>query len=273
MKTLLAATDFSEAGNNAFTYAAHLAFALKAKLVLLHVGQIEGNTPEIPQMLLSWEAVELSARDRMHHLRDKVKKEIGEIEIECRYRLGNASDEILLKAKKEHADLIVVGMEGEGGFLERLIGSVATELGRKANLPVLIIPKTAHFQEIHKIVLGTDLGMVSEQGTLQPIKTLAHHFDSKIFVLNVRKSLEEVPTEVEVSGSIEMDVFLKGVKHIKDFKESEEVEDGIHSYAEENKVQLISVIAHTHSFWYRLTHETHTHKLAFESKIPLLILH
>ncbi len=273
MKTLLAATDFSEAGNNAFTYAAHLAYSLKARLILLHVGQIEGNTPEIPQMLLSWEAVELSAREKMHHLRDKVKKEIGEIEIECRYRLGNTSDEILFKAKKEHADFIVVGMEGEGGFLERLIGSVATELGRKANLPVLIIPKSAQFQEIHKIVLGTDLSMISDQEAVQPLKALASHFDSKIFVLNVRKDLEEVPTESQVSGSVEMDSFLKGVKHVRDFTASEEIEEGIHSYAEENKVQLISVIAHTHSFWYRLTHETHTHKLTFESKIPLLILH
>jgi hypothetical protein len=115
--------------------------------------------------------------------------------------------------------------------------------------------------------------MVSDRETLMPIKTIARHFDSKIFVLNVRKSLEEVPTEEEVKGSIEMDVFLKGVKHVKDFKESEDVEDGIQNYAEENKVQLISIIAHTHSFWYRLTHETHTHKLAFESQIPLLILH
>jgi nucleotide-binding universal stress UspA family protein len=157
--------------------------------------------------------------------------------------------------------------------LDRLIGSVAAELGRKSNLPVLIIPKTAQFYGINKIVLGTDLTMVSNRETLQPIKTIASHFDSKIFVLNVRKSLEEIPTEAEVSGSLEMDVFLKGVKHVKDFKESEGIEDGIQNYAKENKVQLISIIAHTHSFWYRLTHETHTHKLAFESQIPLLILH
>jgi hypothetical protein len=115
--------------------------------------------------------------------------------------------------------------------------------------------------------------MVSDPETLQPIKTLARHFDSKIFVLNVRKSLEEVPSEAEVSGSLEMDVFLKGVKHVKDFKESEDIEEGIHAYANENKVQLISVIAHSHPFWYRLTHETHTNKLAFESQNPLLILH
>ncbi|MBX7181669.1 MAG: universal stress protein [Bacteroidia bacterium] len=273
MKTLLAPTDFSESGNNAVKYAAHLAHSIKGKLIILHVGQIEGNTPEIPQMILSWEAVEKVARDKMHSLRDDIHRELGALEIECRYRLGSTTDEILYKSKKEHADLIVVGMNGHTELLDRIIGSVATELGRKSEKPVLIIPVHSEFHPYEKIVLGTDLSSISNQETLKPLKTLARFFESKIFVLNVRKSLEETPTESEVTGSIEVDQFLDGVKHVRDFKEATEIEEGIQSYAKEHKAELICLIAHHHSFWYRLTHETHTKKMMFQTEIPTLILH
>jgi nucleotide-binding universal stress UspA family protein len=273
MKTILAATDFSDAGNNAVNYAGGLAKSIKAKLIILHVGQIEGNTPEIPQMILSWEAVESAARERLHRLKEHLKKELGEINIECRYRIGSSSDEILFKAKKEHAELIVVGMEGTGRFLDRLMGSVATDLGRRATIPVLIIPNNSTFQDFNKIVLGTDLGATTETSTLQALKTFARSFDSKIFVLNVRKSLDETPSELDVNGSIEVDHFLKGVNHVQDFIESNEVEEGLIQYADENNAQLICIIPHAHSFWYRLTHETHTKKVSFKTKVPLLILH
>ena len=50
--------------------------------------------------------------------------------------------QILAAAERLHADLIVMGTHGRSGFRRALMGSVAEEVLRHAQRPVLIIPQT-----------------------------------------------------------------------------------------------------------------------------------
>ncbi len=50
---------------------------------------------------------------------------------------GNAAQAILEAAK--HADLLVVGNRGHGGFADALIGSVSTNILHHATCPVLVV--------------------------------------------------------------------------------------------------------------------------------------
>ena len=53
-------------------------------------------------------------------------------------RQGSASRELLAEA--EHADLLVVGSRGHGGFLGLLLGSVSHQVAVHAPCPVVIVP-------------------------------------------------------------------------------------------------------------------------------------
>lgn len=52
---------------------------------------------------------------------------------------GDPATEILAEAERMHADLIVVGSRGQGRVRQALLGSVAREVLRGANRPVLVV--------------------------------------------------------------------------------------------------------------------------------------
>ena len=56
-------------------------------------------------------------------------------------REGNTAVEILTQATDMNADLIVIGTHGRSGFERLVLGSVAEKVLRKANCPVLTVPR------------------------------------------------------------------------------------------------------------------------------------
>jgi nucleotide-binding universal stress UspA family protein len=65
------------------------------------------------------------------------------VRLHCLVRDGAPAEMILLTAVDEHADLIVVGSRGHGGFAELLIGSVAHNVSHHARVPVVVVPPSA----------------------------------------------------------------------------------------------------------------------------------
>ena len=61
-------------------------------------------------------------------------------EIETRLLYGEVEEEIRNHAGEWHADLIVVGTHGRGGFERFLLGSVAADIVRRGPVSVLVIP-------------------------------------------------------------------------------------------------------------------------------------
>jgi nucleotide-binding universal stress UspA family protein len=55
-------------------------------------------------------------------------------------RDGNAVSVLLAVAEEEHADLIVVGSRGLGGYPELLLGSTSTQVAQRARCPVTVFP-------------------------------------------------------------------------------------------------------------------------------------
>lgn len=62
---------------------------------------------------------------------------------------------VLLDAA-EHADLLVVGSRGEGGFKRLLLGSTSTQCATHATGPTVVVPAAAHTEPTADIVVGID---------------------------------------------------------------------------------------------------------------------
>ena len=142
-KKILFGTDFSENSHWAFTYALDLAKNYNSKLFILHVTPVPKHpeqlsnylSPEKLQELLLVQKAELE-KEFTHYLR----KLNGFKNYKILLEEGEPFVEIIQMAKRESADLIVMGTHGRTGLDHVLFGSTAEKVVRKSPCPVLTIP-------------------------------------------------------------------------------------------------------------------------------------
>ena len=86
------------------------------------------------------------------------------VEIRTEFRRGPAISTILGTAEELRADLIVVGSHARRGAAKRVLGSVAEEIARSANVPVLVV----HQHEPAEKPAAPPFGLGHEAGVRQP---------------------------------------------------------------------------------------------------------
>ena len=142
-KTILFCTDFSENSHYAFTYALHLAKTNRSKLLILHV---------LPEIVFPEQLSIYLPSDKLDEFRASQKKMLDQ-DMKTHYlqkmegfdnfqillKQGEPSQEIIRTAKKESADLIVMGTHGRTGLDHIIFGSTAERVVRKSPSPVMTI--------------------------------------------------------------------------------------------------------------------------------------
>ncbi len=273
MKTILVPTDFSTSADNAIDYAAEIAKAANAKLVLFHVYNIPVVPAEAP-IAMPTEEIEKEAMNELQKIKQRLDMKYGEqLSVRCECEFGFPVEEINSYAKECNADLIVMGMEGTGILTEKLIGSITTTLIKKANCPVLAIDGHVQFTSIKKIAFASDYNQTNNKLALAPLKELAGLFQSHIYILNVVPEGEEIPSMDKAAEGIKLEHSLEGTDHSFHFMSNKDVVEGINQFVEEQKIDMVAMIPHTHSFFQNLFQEPMSKRMAFHTKAPLLTLH
>jgi len=141
---VLFCTDFSENADYAFEFAYGIAKRDEGLLYILHV------IPQNPHQayaegLVSAEDSEKIQKsieeDLVNNYEERyVKKIEGGVKFEIVTRSGREDNEILEFAKKEKADIIVMGTHGRTGIEHVFFGSIAEKILRHSPFPVFIIP-------------------------------------------------------------------------------------------------------------------------------------
>lgn len=139
---ILAPVDFSELSKDAFFAAVELAKKLNAKVIVMHVIDyipgspffLEGSLPESREYLVD---VRISKERELDHLIEDER--VRGVPIHSVFVVGVAEKEIVEKAKRYRADLIVMSTHGRTGVSHFLLGSVAEQVVRKAPCPVLTL--------------------------------------------------------------------------------------------------------------------------------------
>jgi nucleotide-binding universal stress UspA family protein len=186
---------------------------------------------------------------------------------------GFAVNEINTYTKTNSVELVVMGMQGAGYLVEKLIGSVTTSLLRESNCPVMAIDRKVKFRTPKKIVLACDYKHI-KKSVLSPLKDIATLFNSHIYVLNVTSDREPVLTEVEsaVSG-ISLDHAFDKINHSFDFTSNEDVVEGINDYIATRQMDMVVMVPRKHSILRNMFHEPNTKRIAFHTTVPVLALH
>jgi nucleotide-binding universal stress UspA family protein len=159
IKKVLWATDFSAESKEALAYADRFAKTFKAKLLALHV------VPDFsPVLYEAWPGAEAELTGRIEAGKVAARAELDRIcetQGVCPSKVviaqGSAAKVILQTAKKENADLIVVGRRGISGHEVNLIGSVTHQILRGSRVPVLVTKGVeAKVGDLGKILVPTD---------------------------------------------------------------------------------------------------------------------
>lgn len=144
-QTLLVALDLDESAEAVLQVAMDQASRLGARLVLAHV------TPEtalpFPEARLA-DAGHPAGLPQDGLLLDAARQRIDDLGILCADAnlshtvvvvRGDPASTILDLADAHHADIIVLGTHGRRGLARVLVGSVAENILRRANVPVLVV--------------------------------------------------------------------------------------------------------------------------------------
>ncbi|MEP7229276.1 MAG: universal stress protein [Ginsengibacter sp.] len=194
MKTILIATDFSEASRNASFYGVELAKELSARIILFNAFTIP--EPKSPLHVSPYRfEVEMEINNRLLDQSFFLDHRCRLIEIMCRE--GLAEDTILKIAKEKNADFIVVGMNGSG--LAPTFGNTVSALAKKTNIPLIIVPEKALFESQNIMLFTSDMPEI-DKNMAEPIKAIMQLFPSKLYVTNVIKNNKEACYELEDSG-------------------------------------------------------------------------
>jgi universal stress protein A len=141
MKTILVATDFSRAANQALDEAIELARALPARIEVVHVHRVLSSplppAMEIAQVSPSPKAVaeaEAALADQVARVRS------AGIDCEGESRFGQQWEEITNRAIEISARFIAIGSHGHGPIRHAFLGSTAESVLQHAPCPVLMVP-------------------------------------------------------------------------------------------------------------------------------------
>lgn len=273
MKTILVPTDFSPVALNAAYYAAEIASLTEARIILLHVYAIPA-IPSETMVILPMTQLEEGSLEVLDSIKGELQqKHNGKLKIECRTLGGLPSLEIDAFAKESNADLIVMGMLGAGYLTEKLVGSVTSTLLMRAKCPVLAIHKNIKFKSLKKILLACDYSEIQNKTILGPLKELAGMFKSHIYILNVAKDTETLPTADQAAAGIKLNHSLEAFDHSFHSWINEDIIDGLNQFAETNMIDLVVMVPHRHNLLQRIFHEPNTKRMAFHTSTPLLALH
>lgn len=133
---ILVPVDFEEASMKAIELAKDLGAKLGSEVVLLHVYQLPVYTyPGLEPTALPGFHAEVSAA--ASRAVQQLSAQTGGLR--ALLREGDPANEILAAAEDEKVRMIVMGTHGRRGLAHLFLGSVAEQVIRKSNIPVLTV--------------------------------------------------------------------------------------------------------------------------------------
>jgi nucleotide-binding universal stress UspA family protein len=264
MNKILFPTDFSDHANAGLKYAAAIAKNTNSKLVLMHALHLpipDINTP----MTISNDMMEKEKNDTLEQLKQTAAS-IDDIDsANCQFEVeyGFAATVICDMAKNLEVDLVIMGTRGTTTVIEKLLGSICSEVIKQAKVPVLAIPTNANFSELKKVVYTTDYSL-DETENLKLLSELLKAYDYELQIVHVITDREEGESSLVAGGKYpHKDVTLYGG----------DVESALSDYLDDEKADLLVMCNHKIGFFEGLFHKSLTKQMALYSDIPLLIFH
>lgn len=165
--------DFTPVGDAALNYAIFLGQRVKTEIQLIHI--------------VADKAKIALARQKMEKV---IENAVTNENVELTYLIkeGSIFEDIGKIAKREHAQLIIMGTHGVSG-MQKLFGSNAIKVVTSANIPFLVVQKETKAKAVEKIVIPIDMTKESLQ-IANVAGDLAAIFNAELHVVTERQNDE-----------------------------------------------------------------------------------
>lgn len=272
MDTILAATDFSDSGTNAVNYAIELAKYFGAKLVLVNSYPMPYSSFEtggMPAEMIS--IMQDASIGGLNNLKHKIEQEHKHnFNITCYSEMGFADNVIIEIANKVQADLIVMGIVGDGETSKmHLIGSTAIKVARSSTIPTFIIPNTISYHPIKNISFACNLDKTEESDLIYLNKLFGKMFNAQLEIIHVEEPNEDLTTKKAFTYSV-IEEKLNTIPHKSVFISSKKAGEALENYFKDHTTDLIIINPRKHDLFHNLFSHSVSKELAFHCKYPLL---
>lgn len=274
MKTIIIPTDFSEAAKNAINYGTAMAKEIKAGILLLHVYQAPVSiTADSPIVAAGEAEIRSAAEEQLNSLKGDVRNRIGDgLKVYTELRLGDTVTELEELSLNLQPFAIVMGSSGRSGIEQVLFGSTTLKAIRHLTSPVVAVPPGTKFNGIKKIGFACDFKQVVKTTPAPLIKDFVKNFNAELHILNVdyenKNFKPETPEE-----SLLLHTLFEELNPVYHFIESPVVEEGISTFAQSNKLDLLITIPKKHKLLDSLFKRSETKQLVNRSRIPVMCVH
>lgn len=143
LRSILCTVDFSDQSQHAFRWALALAARHQGRLIVLTA--VDPLLASAARVRLGADLAKTEMAPALREFIDGAapKNVVWAPRTDLVVTIGDAHEVILETAAREHADLIVMGTQGLGGFRKLLIGSTTERVLRRTRTPVLVVPMGA----------------------------------------------------------------------------------------------------------------------------------
>lgn len=273
MKTILVPIDFSENAGRAIDAAKLIASKTDAELVFLHAYQPYITDVSLPVTMSSLPIYKEQEEGFKSLLEEQVElaKQQG-FSAQSIWEADGIHDAVIRNAEELVADLIVVGRTGKGGFMDKLIGSSATNIALDAPCPVLVIPPQIDHLDIKRVVYATQLEF-EEMSNLRDVAELTRQLGANLSLIKI-SSLEQPNIQPDHQYISQISKGLNIAEGDIVVREGGGVEEGIIGFCQEVSADLLVVSTRERGFLERLIiNPSITKKLVVETPVPLLVHH
>jgi len=271
MTHILVPTDFSENAYNALHYATELFKKETCTFHILNVFPTGTSHVESKLYQIAKEASEKELAmvvDRVTGERQNPKYSFTTI---CKAdSLANAIGKSVLDLSVR---FIFMGTQGASGLKSIFMGSNTVDIIRKIDFcPIVAVPTNYSFTLPKEILFATGFEHVYDKYELRPMLQLAKLWDSKIRVLHIEDKEQERSQKEAAKKTIAKRLGQIPFE-ILEIAKKDKIASQIGTQVEANKaIGMIALIDYWHSFMEKLTHEAVVKNVAFQTKVPLLVL-
>lgn len=268
MRTIIAPTDFFSISRNAVYYAADMAAAVNAELLVFHVIQIPVTVAEIPLTEFEYNQSMNEAREQLAALKTELlARSENKITISTKIVVGSVEHELeeICNAKKPFA--VIMGTERASEAERFFIGSNTLTAVKKLHYTIFVIPPHASFTQIKSIAWATDLKDIYNV-PLQTLRELVHVFKASLDIVHVCKTQSDALKDTVAITLLQ--------KHLEEFHPkfeytiNKDTEAGISEYAKQHNDDVILVIPRKHGFFEAIFHGSQSKRITLNPAIPVI---
>jgi nucleotide-binding universal stress UspA family protein len=267
MKTIIVGTDFSQSSINACRYAAFLAQTMKCKLTLFNMFEAPIIHSNMGMYGITYTSERKSSELKLDKIIKQLCKDFPSIKIAPFVTAGFFKQELAEFTKTHLVEAIVMGLETKHRMAKFIFGSHGTDLVGKIDAPVIIVPEKYKTHRLSNILLAVDNNEKVQKTPLLSFKRFyTKQKDTQLNILHVR-------TEDEIFIPQNNSIKFNGKSYAIQTHRAKSLKNGVKNYCHDHTVDLVAIISKKHSIFYNLFLESHTKKLAFVAKVPILAIH